>query len=174
MNPKILIPRQAKFFFSANNHSGFTMIELIIVLVIVGILGAVVIILSLGNDNIRVLAEARALRANLRFTQAKAMTDSIDPATWNRVLWGLNLAANSYSLEKNDATPNPAVILPGCSASTYSLPAGTSITGGTGRIRFDYRGRPVDGAGNPLNSNTVITLSGGVNITITRDTGFVS
>ena len=173
MNSKTIKPRQAKFF-SAKNQSGFTMIELIIVIAIVGILGAVVIILSLGNDNIRIVAEARALRANLRFAQAKAMTDSINPATWNRVLWGLNLAANSYALEKNDATPNPVVILPGCNASTYSLPAGISITGGTGRVRFDYRGRPVDAAGNPQNSNAVITLSGGVTITITQDTGFVS
>jgi MSHA pilin protein MshC len=173
MNPKSLKPRPAKVI-RVRNNSGFTTIELIVVLSIIGILGAVVIVLSLGNDNIRVLAEARALRANLRFAQAKAMTDSINPATWNRVLWGLNLAANSYSLEKNDATPNPAVILPGCNTAAYSLPGGVTITGGTGRIRFDYRGRPVDAAGNPLNSNTVITLSGGASITITQDTGFVS
>jgi prepilin-type N-terminal cleavage/methylation domain-containing protein len=161
-------------YLGSKDRSGFTTIELIVVLSIIGILGAAVVILNLGNDNMRLLAEARSLRANLRFAQAKAMTDSVNPATWNRVLWGLNLAANSYSLEKNDATPNPAVMLPGSETATYNLPGGVAITGGTGRIRFDFRGRPVDASGNPLNADTVITLNGGVSITVTQDTGFVS
>ncbi len=146
------------------------MIELIMVLVIVGILAAVTVILSLGDNSIRAIAEASALKNNLRFTQSKGMSDL------RGTIWSLNITANGYSIQRNGAAPIPAVNLPGsdpANPAAYSLPSGVSVSGGTGQVRFDFRGRPIDNLGSPLNADLMITVSGAPAITVTRTTGFI-
>jgi prepilin-type N-terminal cleavage/methylation domain-containing protein len=148
-------------------NSGFNVIELIVTLVIVGIVAGTAVVLMGSPTNMRSAAEAEALKANLRFTQSKAMSDL------SGNVWSLNITANNYTIQRNDVTPNPAVSLPGSNSGTYTLPAGLSITGGTGQMRFNFRGQPVDGVGNLLAANSNITMVGGSTITVTRQTGFI-
>jgi prepilin-type N-terminal cleavage/methylation domain-containing protein len=148
------------------NPKGFTIFELIIVIAVIGILA---VFINLGNNLVGGLAitEAGVLKANLRFTQARAMSDL--PGN----IWGLNITVSDYTIQRNGGVPNPAVNLPGSNSWTYTLPAGRTITAGTGLIRFNFRGQPVDAAGSPLAANFTITVNGAPPVTVTRETGFV-
>ena len=148
------------------NPKGFTIFELIIVMAIIGILA---LSINLGTNLVgsRAIAEAGVLKANLRFTQSKAMSDL--PGN----IWSLNITASNYTIQRNGGVPNPAVNLPGSNSGTYTLPAGQTIAAGTGLIRFNFRGQPVDASGSPLAANFTITITGAPPITVTRETGFV-
>lgn len=149
------------------NNCGFTIYELLIVLTIVGVI-AVVALVSFGNPRgSQAIAEAEALRANLRFVQSRAMCDL--PGN----IWSLNITASDYTIRQNGGVPNPAVNLPGSNSGTYTLPNGLTITAGTGVIRFNFRGQPVDSGGTPLAANFTITVNGALPVTVTRETGFV-
>ena len=145
---------------------GFTIFELIIVIAVIGILA---LFINLGTNLVgsRAIAEAGVLKANLRFTQSKAMSDL--PGN----IWSLNITASNYTIQRNGGVPNPTVSLPGSDSGTYTLPAGQSIAAGTGQIRFNFRGQPVDAAGTPLTANVTITVNGAPPVTVTRETGFV-
>ncbi len=151
---------------SLRNNSGFTIIELCTVVALVGILAGIAIV-SMGNPRgFQAMAEAEALKANLRFTQSKAMSDL--PGN----VWSLNITAANYTIQRNGGVPNPPVNLPGSDSGTYALPNGHTITGGTGLVRFNYRGQPIDGIGN-LAVPLTITFYGAPQITVTQETGFI-
>lgn len=148
-------------------NSGFTIFELIVVIALVGIL-AVIAVVSIGNPwGSQAIAETEALKSNLRFTQSKAMSDL--PGN----MWSLNITASDYTIQRNGGVPNPPVNLPGSNSRTYTLPNALTITSGTGVIRFNFRGQPVDASGSPLASNFAITVNGAPPVTVTRETGFV-
>lgn len=132
-----------------------------------GIIAGMAVVLLASPDNARSLAETEALKANLRFTQSKAMGDL--PGN----VWSLNITAANYTIQRNGAAPNPTVSLPGSNTGTYALPAGLTITAGTGQMRFNFRGQPVDAGGTPLGANSSITMVGSPAITVTRQTGFI-
>lgn len=172
------LPRQPRFrrlrsgestgsFMALKTSSGFTIFELIITMALLGILGGIAVV-TMGNPRAsQAMAEAEALMANLRFTQARAMSDL--PGN----VWSLNITASDYTIQRNGGVPNPAVNLPGSNSGTYTLPAGQTISAGTGQIRFNFRGQPVDATGTPLVANVAITVYGIPSVTVTRETGFV-
>ena len=150
------------------NNLGFTVVELIAVLALLGILAGIAVV-SIGNPlGFQSIAQAEALKANLRFTQSKAMSDL--PGN----IWSLNITSSNYTIQRNGGTPNPPVNLPGAYSGTYTLPTGQTITSGTGLIRFNFRGQPIDALGGPLAADYTITFYGVPDqITINRETGFI-
>lgn len=159
---------------AVSNQAGFTTIELITVLAILAIMTGIAIVTAGNPRQFQGLAESEALKANLRFTQAKAMADlPRDPATGVINIWSLNVASGSYTIQKNGATPVPAVNIPGSYSGTYSLPSGITVTAGTGQYRFNFRGQPVNSLGVPLGADQTLTVYGAPQIAITRETGFI-
>ena len=151
---------------------GFTLVEVIVVLVLVGIL-AIYATNRSGDDQFKAIAEADALRAALRYAQARAMADIYT--------WGISLSAGSYQLvEDNPSVANAA--LPGGGGATRNMPNGVTL-GGTKVILFDWRGQPVntniDAIGetaNPVNVNQNITVTASTTtetVTVTPYTGFI-
>jgi len=166
-------PDGKRYLFSEEDSRGFTLIEVIAVLVIVGILSAVVISRTGSMTTYSLVSEADILKTHLRYVQYRAMSDS--------VTWGMSFtggANSSYSLRIDKAATTSS--LPNENSSTpwtHYLPPGITITTGAGMaIDFNEWGNPVDDAGAPFTENKTIVLSDGATtqtVIITQNTGFI-
>ncbi|MDF1615442.1 pilus assembly FimT family protein [Desulfurivibrio dismutans] len=148
--------------------TGFTLVEVIAVLIIIGILAAVAAS-RVGDNQSRVVAAADKLKVHLRHAQLRAMHSDTS--------WGVHNSSSSYWLYSGDDITSRSVFL-GEEADTVPLPAGVSVSGFT-NLSFDAWGRPYNGvdpaSGSLLDSDQAVTVGNGhtVTITITRETGFI-
>jgi MSHA pilin protein MshC len=151
------------------NHRGFTLMELVMILVLVGILAAFVAP-RLGNvTGTQALAFSDKLRADIRYAQSLAMTTgqrhrvyvNTAPAPLPQGYAVENVATGSIVPDPG-GTPNLSVTLnSGDYAGITIAPAAT--------IEFDSFGRPTMGGG------TALTVApAGATITITAGTGAVN
>lgn len=159
------------------NDKGFTLIEVIAVLAILGIIAA--IILSRGDFSAEatVKSSAEALKGHIRFAQMMAL-NSDAPNCAASV--GMVLSGGGYSMftitGPTDCTSAPA-LLPGASGTAgITLPAGITVTAAT--FSFDRWGRPhlnADGTGNSVTITLTMASAAGPTetITVTKNTGFV-
>lgn len=155
---------------SVGNSRGFTLIEIIAVLVIIGVVSAIVISRGSSTSIYTLKSEADRLRTHLRYTQARSMNSS--------TIWGMNISsATSYSLFNSSGTP---VTLPGEDGAVDLSQSG--VTAGPPMIvSFDSFGHPyTDAAATTANlqvGNRSITLAypgeQSETITITQNTGFI-
>ncbi|MEI7636484.1 MAG: type II secretion system protein [Syntrophus sp. (in: bacteria)] len=153
-------------FRTAVGKGGFTMIEAIAVLVILGIVAAVAAVRMSDTSAYDRASQVEAIKGHLRYAQTRAMNS-------NLVFWGINFgSATTYYLFQG-AGSTTAVQLPGEDSSTINLIAkksGLTIT--AVRITFNEFGSPCDAAGVPLTADATVTTSGGT-ITVTKNTGFI-
>lgn len=149
------------------HQHGFTLIEVIAIIVIIGVVAAVVISRMTSTSSFSVVSEAEILKGHLRYAQYRAMSHT--------ETWGINFSANGYSLLYNKAATTSK--LPNEDSSTHALTSGITITTGAGSaVHFNEWGNPVDDAGVLLTADKTITLSDGSatrSITITQNTGFI-
>lgn len=150
------------------SSDGFTLIELITVLLIIGILSAVIVSRS-GTLNTDLAARSSELRSQLRYLQLMAMKNST-------TYLALKSDGGSY-WAYNSANSSKRIPLPGESSSTVSL-ADKGITSlNAFTISFDAYGIPYTGEPQvKLANNATITLTiGGQNATliVVPETGFV-
>jgi MSHA pilin protein MshC len=167
-----------KFRWCAKGSNGFTMIELVVVLILLAIF-ATVVAGRFGANDTELITEKDILKSNLRYAQIRAMNDT--------KTWGINLSSNTtYTLYRDGIkAPNPPYYLP---AEDNNNPAGdplihtlkgnvtidNSLVGST--ITFNEWGIPVDGSGSPLAADVTLSLSDGVktsSVNITKNTGFI-
>lgn len=137
---------------------GFTLIEVIAVLIILGIVTAVAISrLSLPGY---LVSEADVLKASLRFAQLKALGDDVAASG------GIVFENSGYTLYKV-SSPAP-IYLPGVNSNHRNFASG--VTTSATAVNFDRWGNP---GVNPIN----ITLSqaGATTvITVATGTGFIT
>lgn len=157
--------------------SGFSLIELVMIIVVVSILGVVVLVRYHDPAETAVSIEADRLGRDIRHVQMLAMT-------WGQTL-RLTAAGATYSVScvTPSATPpcdvspvnDPAVTdATGNPAFTRTLQSGITVAGAT--LDIDALGRPESG-GALFNGDTTYTLTGGSEtstVTAARLTGFVS
>jgi MSHA pilin protein MshC len=145
-------------------NRGFTLIEIISVLLVIGILSAVAISrMVFSHQDVDNTARVEKLKTQLRYAQSRAMnTDEI---------WGIEFSGTSYHLFNGGNVSN-TVHLPGEDSVNISLPSGTSITQ---TVSFDKnRGRPcTDAAGTTPATNDITLNVGGKTIRIVRNTGYI-
>jgi len=149
-------------------HTGFTLLEVIAVLVILCVVAAVAIAKAPSLNIYQVAPEAEVIKGHLRYAQTRAMDTS--------AVWGITFGSGSYTLFNSITGSNP--LLPGVNSATATLPAGLSITAGT--VSFDTWGTPYTDTG-----ATVVQNAGGyrdfsltlgtttVSIQISDNTGYV-
>ena len=141
---------------------GFTFIELIMVLIIVGILGSMVFTRILNNLNpIKVRAAIEQITSDIEQTKALSM------AQHDYITIAFNIANDSYSIYKG-ATGNQTIMTnyPGSNNGVISFDqteySGVDISsasfGNSTNLSFDPWGNTILGGTITLNSDNVITV----------------
>jgi len=165
---------------SGKHHAGFTMIEIISVLVIVGVL-ATVVVQHINDINADLVTKAELIKNQLRYAQSRAMNSD---AFWYVTFEPDGSGGYRYSLNETGATSNP-IYLPGEGNGYVTLPAGMSLQyGGSDittpiHINFSSKwGKPhTDTAGTvyQTGNRTITLVDAGKSreITVTENTGFI-
>jgi prepilin-type N-terminal cleavage/methylation domain-containing protein len=153
-----------------NRQAGFSLTELVMVMVLVGIVATYAVARSSGHASTVGSEQAAQLARDLRHTQMLA-------ATWGKPLV-FTATANGYSVACATAGAAPCNVSPvidparGAAFSVDvrypngpSYPTNASLTAGS--VRFDSLGRPSTGV-TVQTSSTAFTLSaGGISSTVT-------
>lgn len=153
---------------------GFTLIEMISVLLIIGIISGVAISRVVGLDEMELASRVNSIRDHIRFTQIMAMKR-------NDMIWGIKSDGTNYWVFKT-ATPevaaepddtNNQVYLPGNENKKIEMPEMNAFPA----LYFDKFGIPYaydtgTGAIVPRTSDLTI-LIGAKRLTVTEETGFV-
>jgi len=145
---------------SLKKGDGFTMVEVICVLVLIGIITVVAVVRMLNTQEVDRTAQLEAIKGHLRVAQARAMSTG-EP-------YGINFnSTTSYFLFRNSA-PSTALLLPGENNTTVILSGKkSSLVISSAPLVVTY-----DAYGSPGNSNVNINTNGG-NFRITKNTGFI-
>jgi prepilin-type N-terminal cleavage/methylation domain-containing protein len=157
----------------ALKNQGFTMIEIVAVLVVLFIVSAVVMSRYTMTGTNELMVETDGLKASLRYAQIQSLND--DTVTLG---WGIHFPNDtSYSLYKNAVAASvmipvkiPDTVKDPPPNNTHTLQGNVKIQTGIGTtVTFDKWGSP--------GITTIsITLAQGTEtstITITRNTGFI-
>ena len=165
---------------SSHRQRGFTLVELIVILILVGILAAT----AIPRLNVRDFDEAGfrdGVKAALQHARKTAVasrryvcaTVSSTAVTIHRD----NTAPESVTTVDCTTTPLNLPSSPkGCAANAVCTSASgvsVSLAGGSSPIIFDSRGRPVSSTGVALAGNLTLTIATGVTITVRAESGAV-
>ncbi|MDR3640441.1 MAG: prepilin-type N-terminal cleavage/methylation domain-containing protein [Humidesulfovibrio sp.] len=144
---------------------GFTLIELITVLIILGLLSALVLAQS-ANLNGELAARLSEVRSQLRYVQLSAMKSGSTYLT-------IQSDGANYWAQYANAT---YLLLPGETSQSVSISAKSMVMPAF-NLRYDSLGIPYDGTtGNKLSSAASITITANNTngtLTVTPETGFV-
>ncbi len=140
---------------SRKNAHGFTLIEIIAVLMIIGIMSAVAVTIFSSLDKYKLISEVEILKSHLRYAQSRAMNDTATS-------WGIVITTESYTLQKNG---DPASSLPNENSYTHTFLKG--VTGDAANVTFDIWGSPSG------DTTVILTAGDSRTITVTPNTGFI-
>ena len=142
---------------SGESNHGFTLIEMIAVLIVIGILASVAAVIFSSMDDEKLATEVEILKSHLRYAQSRAMIDNVS--------WGIASSGNSYTLQTGGSTSTSS--LPNDDSSTHNLQIGVTANGPS--VAFDNFGSPIgEGISIKLRAG-----NGSRTITITKNTGFI-
>lgn len=153
------------------NFRGFTLIELVVILVVTGILAATIMPRFANKGEFDQAGFRNQLVAVLQFSRKVAVAQrrnvcvAVDGA-------GITVTVDRDLPETAFVACEDPVPLPGnqtaCGSNRICAPSGVSL--GAASFRFDALGRPlVSGASAAL----AFTVSGGANIAVEQETGYV-
>ena len=154
------------------NNRGFTLVEITVVVILIGIIAAAVFARSISIDQINIVGEVDKIRNHIRYAQSMAMK--------RNDVWAISCDATQYWL--SDISLNP-VALPGATSNRTSL-ADLGVSMNAFTVYFDPLGIPYHSytdedtntpvtPGNPRN----IIISAGSEsrtLTVTPQTGSVT
>lgn len=144
------------------NSNGFTMIELVAVLVILGIIAAVVAVRMTGTIDYDLVSQVEVVKAHLRLAQSRAMTTGSP--------WGITFTGptpTTYFLFQATAPATP-VLLPGEDNTTVNLTTKKSaLTISPLPLTITF-----DAYGSPGTVDISVTTNGG-NFIVRKNTGFI-
>ena len=162
---------------SLRKNSGFTVIEILIVVVILAIAAMTAIPMMSSAGSVQIRSAANMVAADLEYAKSMAI------ARGQNFSVVFDKDTDSYSIK--DKTGN-VIAHPVKKGSNYVIGLRdkgldkVDITDvdfdGTSTVKFDYLGSPRNAAGNPLGSGVITLRAGGATIRITVEpvTGFIS
>ncbi len=172
-------------FFSLNRKrggtgaaAGFTLVEIIAILVVVSILAVMVLVRIPDLEEHSRLIEINTLKSHLRYAQAMAMsTEKIwgigfdDPSTYRLIEEGANSDLELPGADISDSSHNPDKDPRTVNLMELKI---VSIAPGDSSVSFDASGTPVDSAGVAVTETISIREAGGSELfTVTPVTGFI-
>ncbi len=154
------------------NNRGFTLVEVTVVVVLIGIIAAIVFARSISTDQINIVGQVDKIRNHLRYAQSLAMK--------RNEVWVITCNATQYWLSDITLT---AVKLPGATTDQISL-ADLGVSMNAFTVYFDPLGKPYHSYVDENNNNPVtsgnprtITISAGsesYTLTVTPETGLIT
>lgn len=146
---------------TAFGQGGFTLIEVVAILVVLGILAAVVAVRVSDTGQSDLISQVDVIKNHLRYAQNRAMNTGSP--------WGVTFSAGGKTYFLFDgAAPSMPVLFLGEENATVSLTnkkSSLTITSAPQTITFDAYGSP--GV-----ANITVTTNGG-NIDVRKNTGFI-
>ena len=163
---------------TAANNRGFTLIEVIAVLVLIGIITVVVISNMTSTAETSSVVQGSIIKNQIRYAQSMAMKRG--------EIWGIKCDSTDYWLFRTSDPDTPAnqIVLPDednakvtLANKTITMTAFTVFLDGNGRPYTAYTNETINtpvSAGNPL-SITVDSIPAGTGATfgVTPETGFI-
>ncbi|UCD80710.1 MAG: GspH/FimT family protein [Desulfobacterales bacterium] len=134
------------------NDHGFTVLEIVVVLVLISVIATVVFTRSITTDRINFVGQADKIIAHLHYARSMALK--------RNEVWGIFNTGNEYWLFqwKDPNYEMNRVLLPGCETEIISLTE-LNLTMESFILYFDGTGRPYEfNRYNPLNTNLAITI----------------
>jgi prepilin-type N-terminal cleavage/methylation domain-containing protein len=154
----------------AKNPNGFTLLEVLVVMVLIAAFFVVALSVFRDHDTARQITGGDVLAAHIRYVQMRSMDTGTS--------WGIRYdrTENAYWMYRHPDT-NIRRPLPGEAVDAVDLnQSGVIIGADDFTLRFDDWGRPCD-ASAPLAVNLTLDLAmtgkSGLPLTITANTGFV-
>jgi len=150
---------------------GFTLVELVTVMVILGVIAAIASPRFFNTSSFESAGFAAEVRADLRHAQATAMASGCDIR--------VALSSASFVLQRwsggagcNDHSGSLATVVR-AGGGSYSASVPSGLTVGTAALYFDSLGRPRDATSGVLLGSAVSFTVGTETITVNAETGFV-
>lgn len=146
--------------------NGFTLIELVVVILILTIVSAVVILRAPSRSSFDLDAWADILVRDIRYTQT--LSTSLNQS------YRIAFASQRYAIQDENSQNHQH---PASDLSYMLLPSGMTLSSTQATVVFDGLGVPRNTSGTALNQITTITLSVGSEqktVTITPQTGFAN
>lgn len=142
---------------------GFTLVEMITVLIVIGIVAAFIIVRMMDTRSVDLNSQLDVVKNHLRYAQSRAMATASP--------WGVTFATSKTYFLFRGSAPTTPVIFQGEDNTTVDLSAKksaltiTSASAAPQTITFDAYGSP--------GGTTITVTTNGGNIIVTKNTGYI-
>ena len=158
-----MVNNTVKIEYLCNQQSGYTLIEIVMVMVMIGVLTAVAVVkwpTGMGEDA-AVLEFKRAARYAQHMALTRQYVSSVSA-------WGITVSGNRYTVQRADGSTTANDYL------NRSLPGDTSIGPNGTSVWFNGLGEPIDNiTGFLLAAKVTFDIGGSGHITVCPQTGYV-
>ncbi len=140
-------------------QGGFTLFEIIMVLLLLGVISYVAATRLFSDDAPTQVAELELVKSHLRYAQARAMNSESS--------WGIRFATSTRYWLFKEPSDSTVIRLPGVESADGVMDLGSiEVTPPSGnKITFDSFGSP--------GTATIVLSTTAGNITVTKTTGFI-